>query len=111
MIFFARGAVRFMQGKAALNNLQHNWFKASTRIFKLGLDTKALAVYFNLVSHAEEYNPGTRQIAKETHMHRDSVSKSLKSLLSKGLISLEQPKRKGRNAVYKLNGEELWKCE
>lgn len=98
-----------MKNKTRLNSLKTNFVKTTTKIFKMGLDSSTIAVYFYLCSCTEEFNPSVRNIAKFTKLSPTTVAKAMNKLKELNVIEQVAYARKGTTAKYMFIAPDHWR--
>lgn len=97
-----------MKNKERFNKLTSYYFKTTTRIFEMGLDSKTIAVFCYIASVPETYNPGIRLIARKLRMSKSTVIKALNILREHNIILRLTGGHQGQNAQYEFVPPKEW---
>jgi hypothetical protein len=97
-----------MHGKKLLNSLASNYFKTSTKIFRLGLDSSTLLVFCFLSSCKEDFHPSVRFIADNTKLSKNTVTKAMRALVAANVIRLVEASSKGHTSEYTFVDPKDW---
>ena len=98
-----------MKNKNKLNQLRADFFKSSTKIFRMGLDSSSLLVYCYLSSCSENFHPSIRLTARILRINKDTVCKAMRLLQEKNIILLVEAAKAGRSAKYEFVDPVLWR--
>lgn len=100
-----------MKNKEKINQLKTDWFKTSTKIFDLRLDSYAISVFCYLSSCSEDYHPSIREIADKIGVNKNTVSRAIKNLIICNVLvrlSFGTSKNK-KTSKFEVNNPDKWK--
>lgn len=97
-----------MKNKQKLNHLRSNYFKSTIKIFQMGLDSSAIAVYCYMSSCNEAFDPSVRYMSLRLHMNKNTVTRAVNTLLARNIISLLAAPRRGHTTKYEFVDPEKW---
>jgi hypothetical protein len=102
-----RGGI--VQNKDRLNKLERDFFKSSTKIFRMDLDSSSIALFCYLSSCREDFCPSSRLAAKILGLHRATISKAFATLIERNVIKVVTEARPGKVTMYAFVNPEEWK--
>lgn len=97
-----------MLNKGRLNQLEKDFFKTSSKIFRMGLSCEAVALFCYLSSCNEEFYPSVKYAANRLRLHRNTVSRAFKELEAKGIIRLVSEPARGVTTRYEFTNPDKW---
>jgi DNA-binding transcriptional MocR family regulator len=86
----------------------NGWTPMPNAIWKADIKASVRLVWLHLLAQAQHYDPGTRQIASECGLSRQSVADALKELASRGMIEVRSRAGAGGRDVYVMIPPSQW---
>lgn len=97
-----------MRNKLKLNKLKKNYFKIPNRIFDMGLEATAIAMYCYLAKQPEDFNPAISVIARNLKVSKPTVVKYMKVLQNRNIIKQYEQGRERVISKYEFISSNEW---
>jgi predicted transcriptional regulator len=99
-----------MRSKTQLSNsFKRGYFKVPNSIFDYGLSIAAFAIFCEMLSEKEEFNPSVTYLSNKLGLSRSSIHRSIQELLDRNFIKLVSKGGLGRVSVYEFTSPKQWR--